>query len=330
MGLNSKSLAGPGYIILNVLRGMNIIALLSVVTASVVMLIKTFVVSKFFFFDAVTHVLRASVCLFLIVSEIGLFRPYFARNWPLLSPKHGFVFLACLMMAIGVNILGNLNKEATSQESIGLAFWRIVIGSGIVVLVIGVFNLVASYLFRDRGLKVSARRIRSHGAVALSNAEAERAHLETAMMSPHPSSKNLNIATSFTGCDSSIKSYKSPTQKSPSPKRATFKNFSAAKTFRAARASILPSYHSRVERAAIDAAEAKSPSYHPREPISPASSRYSRTTSGRDAHGRERERDMEISMPLNVNPQFAHLLKPDLAHHPSQRRGETTSPGGWV
>lgn len=30
----------------------------------------------------------------------------------------------------------------------------------------------------------------------------------------------------------------------------------------------------------------------------------------------------EISYPLNVNPQFAHLVKPNLAHHPSVRRPE--------
>lgn len=41
-----KTLAGPGYIILNVLRAVNIIALLSVCAASIVMLVKTFVVSK--------------------------------------------------------------------------------------------------------------------------------------------------------------------------------------------------------------------------------------------------------------------------------------------
>ena len=46
MGLSAKSLAGPGYVILNVLRVMNIIALLAVACASVVMLVKTFIVSK--------------------------------------------------------------------------------------------------------------------------------------------------------------------------------------------------------------------------------------------------------------------------------------------
>lgn len=57
MTLSSKSLAGPGYIILNVIRAMNIIGLLAVITASIVMLVKTSLASKFFFFDAVSHVL---------------------------------------------------------------------------------------------------------------------------------------------------------------------------------------------------------------------------------------------------------------------------------
>lgn len=56
-----KSLAGPGYIVLNVIRVMNIIALLSVVAASFVMLVKTFIVSKFFFFDGVTHLVTGCV-----------------------------------------------------------------------------------------------------------------------------------------------------------------------------------------------------------------------------------------------------------------------------
>lgn len=44
--LSAEHLAGPGYIILNVMRGLNIIALASVVASSVVMLVKTFIISK--------------------------------------------------------------------------------------------------------------------------------------------------------------------------------------------------------------------------------------------------------------------------------------------
>jgi hypothetical protein len=51
--------------------------------------------------------------------------------------------LGVTMTLLGNAILGNLNKEATSQESLGLAFWRIVIASGIVVIVMGVVNIFA-------------------------------------------------------------------------------------------------------------------------------------------------------------------------------------------
>ncbi len=47
------------------------------------------------------------------------------------------------MIILGNNILGNLNKEATSQKSLGLPFWRLVIGSGIIVFVFGFVNLLA-------------------------------------------------------------------------------------------------------------------------------------------------------------------------------------------
>jgi hypothetical protein len=58
MRLIPKKLAGTGYIVLNVVRVMNIIALLAVIAASSVMLVKTFIVSKFFFFDACEHIIR--------------------------------------------------------------------------------------------------------------------------------------------------------------------------------------------------------------------------------------------------------------------------------
>lgn len=91
--------------------------------------------------------------------------------------------LGITMILLGNAILGNLNKEATSQESLGLAFWRIVIASGIVVIVMGFVNIFAvslpvciviipadwllqSYIFRDTKIGLNARQVRSHGAVA--------------------------------------------------------------------------------------------------------------------------------------------------------------------
>ena len=61
MRLFKGTKTGFGCTVLNVFRAMNIIALISVIAASFVMLVKTFIVSKFYFFDAVTHIVTAFV-----------------------------------------------------------------------------------------------------------------------------------------------------------------------------------------------------------------------------------------------------------------------------
>ena len=188
MPLFKRSLAGPGYIILNTIRVMNIIGLIAVIAASSVMLVKTFVVSKFFFFDGVSHFITAglsctylsslrpsspakrkltsSLAVALMLTELPLFRTYIARNWPLLSPTSGFVTLGTLMIILGVSILGNLNKEATSEKSLGTSAWQIVISSGILMVILGVVNIFASFMFRNKTMGITARQVRAHGAVA--------------------------------------------------------------------------------------------------------------------------------------------------------------------
>lgn len=76
MALFKKPLAGPGFIVLNTIRVMNIISLLAVIAASWVMLVKTFIISKsvtlifppldlaltmvrFFFFDGASHLITS-------------------------------------------------------------------------------------------------------------------------------------------------------------------------------------------------------------------------------------------------------------------------------
>ncbi|KAJ9613081.1 hypothetical protein H2200_003022 [Cladophialophora chaetospira] len=168
-----KKLAGAGYVVLNVIRVMNIIALLAVIAASSVMLVKTFIVSKFFFFDACEHIIRVVMSSFLILTELSLFKSYISKNWPLFSLRSSFVMLGIAMIFLGNSILGNLNKEATSQKSIGLSFWRLVIASGIIVFVMGFINLFASFIFRDTKAHLTARQVRSHGAVASHKADVE-------------------------------------------------------------------------------------------------------------------------------------------------------------
>ena len=100
-------------------------------------------------------------------------------------------------------------------------------------------------------------------------------------------------------------------------------NFSPARTFRNARQSILPSYHSTSPLKGMFGGGGNGAQTR-------ASSIYSRSTSGESrwpSSKRNKNRDSEvprvpeISAPLNINPQFAHLVRPNLAHHPSVRRG---------
>ena len=123
------------------------------------MLVKTFIISKFYFFDACEHVIRIIISGkyishswlvmsnhpsgFLILTELPLFKSYVSRNWPLFSHRSGFVMLGFAMVFLGNSVLGNMNKEATSQESLGLAFWRVVIAAGIIALVMGPVNILA-------------------------------------------------------------------------------------------------------------------------------------------------------------------------------------------
>jgi hypothetical protein len=341
--LSAEALAGPGYIILNVMRALNIIALASVVASSVVMLVKTFIVSKFFFFDATSHVVTATVGLFLVVSECSLFRSFFARNWPLLSPSHGFVSLGCAMMILGLNMLGNMNKEATSQSSLGMPFWRLLVASGCLAIVIGFMNIVASYIFCDRSRNVTARRVRSRGAIALSEADAESQYDAF-----DPKHKAFTINTHYTGSTSSRTHVNhSPPMRQPSPQMSLRPGtppvdcgspqapqlptsqlsqfeFSPMRVLRSARNSFLPAYSN---------SSPMSPPKHSFFGHRPSSSIYSRTTYGGEPGARKKfwqrqkeeeevPRVPEISAPLNVNPQFAHLVRPNLAHHPSIRRPE--------
>ncbi|TVY50038.1 hypothetical protein LOCC1_G000159 [Lachnellula occidentalis] len=159
-----NKLAGGGYITLNVIRVLNIIALLLVAIASWVMLVMTVKTSNFFFFDGVSHFITSAIAVFLIVSELNILTNYFAKNWPNLGPDSGFVCLGLAMIILGFNILGNLNKGATSVENLGLPLWRIVIASGILSALIGLFNIIATYVFSSSKMNITGRQVRGNGA----------------------------------------------------------------------------------------------------------------------------------------------------------------------
>jgi len=155
-------------------------------------------------------------------------------------------------------------------------------------------NSPQSYVFRDSSHGITARRVRSHGAVALALADQE---------SGASIGKSLSINTHTTGSSSSG-TVQHIEMTSPNNIKSPHRTFNPARTFRNARNSILPSYHSssplRVFHSSSNSTDTSPSKNSKRESIGPRV-------------------PINISAPLNVNPQFAHLVRPDMAHHPSHR-----------
>ncbi|SZF05815.1 unnamed protein product [Blumeria hordei] len=130
-----------------------------------IILVMTVENNNFFFFDGMSHFVVSTASIFLLISELTLFKSYFSKFWPLLSLGSGLVFLGLSMLALGFHILGNLNKPAASVENLGLSMWRIVISSGILTSVLGLFNILATYIFCDRSTGITGRQLRAFGVV---------------------------------------------------------------------------------------------------------------------------------------------------------------------
>ncbi|PNS14141.1 hypothetical protein CAC42_6654 [Sphaceloma murrayae] len=328
MALSSESLAGPGYIILNGIRVMNIIGLLAVIAASVLMLIKTTTDSPYFFFDACTDVVSAFSSTFLLLSELNLFKSYFARNMPLLSPEHGFVFLSLAMLILGTNLLGKLNHPSNDQKTLGLAFWRVVIGAGIIIFILSFINLVASYIFRDRKAGITARQVRAHGAVA--------SHM-TPPMSSKITSASITSPKSAPRTPTTPATSRNPLRLITDPLQVIHSRLDGGSFRSPIPDPVLPSYHASTSpphnrhsnHDDDDDDDGNDEHYSPRNKANDSpTSKYSRATlcfkkGGFHPFGKKRESlapplPINISAPLNTNPQFEHLRRPDSALHPAR------------
>ena len=165
LGANSK-VRGSGHLILNALRALTIIGLGTVMVACWAMIVLSGLTQHFFFFDTISHFFIFVVAVFLVISEVNLFREYFANNWPVLSPTHSLAWLGLALLMMGCQLLGDLVKPAYEQENLGLPMWRLVVSAGILSITFGVFNMLASVIFRDSIQRITARQIRSDGNLA--------------------------------------------------------------------------------------------------------------------------------------------------------------------
>ena len=149
---------------------------------------------------------------------------------------------------------------------------------------------------------MTARQVRAKGAVALDTLPTSNKSY-TFASTPSQAKTPATVKTQFTATTSPYTPVsENNTGNAEASKQSTGKPDGSSRFSRFAR-PILPTYHQIMGSRA------------PKSPP-PPSSRYSVRS---DDSGRPK---MQISGPMEINPQFAHLVKrPDDAHHPSNRAG---------
>ncbi|KAK3386936.1 hypothetical protein B0H63DRAFT_521016 [Podospora didyma] len=179
LGGNSK-IWGPGHLILNALRACTIITLGTVIVSSWAMIVLSGITGHFQFFDMISHFFTFMTSIFLVISELGLFKTYFEKHWPVLSPGHSLMWLGFSVLVIGCEMLADTVKPAYTEANLGQAMYRLVLSAGILAVIMGVFNLLCSVIFRDGEQGITARMIRSHGTLAAMNNRAFSAKAHSA------------------------------------------------------------------------------------------------------------------------------------------------------
>lgn len=153
-------------IILNVIRGLNIVSLLASIIASGCLLVKTADLTDdigwFNVFDLAEKAMVILFALFILLTELPkVLRGYFARNWPCFSHQAGFWALGVCLVFIGCDVMSYLCKEKTDEKHLGGDFYRMIQAAGILCLILAFSNMLASVLLRDRRRGLTARQVRA-------------------------------------------------------------------------------------------------------------------------------------------------------------------------
>lgn len=157
---------GVSMIILQAIRAFTLIGLATVMASSWVLAIKINMSKPYFVFDAASLVFMSGIALFLALSELpfAFAKDFFRVHWPAFSSHCGLGWLGLALIMIGCNTLGKLNNAATDPDDIGKAWWQLVLASGILNLIFGVLNVLATFALHDYTEGKNVRVIRSDGA----------------------------------------------------------------------------------------------------------------------------------------------------------------------
>ncbi|KAF4587649.1 hypothetical protein GQ602_004342 [Ophiocordyceps camponoti-floridani] len=167
--VDTAALRGAGMVVLQMMRACTVITLASVAASCWVLILKVDRESSYFVFECATDFFRFILCLVLIISEfpvINFVKGYFRRNWPVVSDQHGLVWLGIIMLLIGCDMFGNLNRPAYEAEKLGPHYSKLVLASSVLVIVFGGLNMICSFIWRDASDGITCRDVRSNGSLA--------------------------------------------------------------------------------------------------------------------------------------------------------------------
>ncbi|RKU46928.1 hypothetical protein DL546_004057 [Coniochaeta pulveracea] len=165
LGANPK-IKGSGVLILNGLRVCTVIGLVAMMASSWAMIVLAGLAGRFDFYDTMAHIFVFLFAVFLTISEVDLFKGYFEANWPIFSVSHSLAWLGVFLIGLAMQVLSNLEKDKYSQQNLGMPIHRLVLASGILNVIFGAFNIIASVIFRDGAHNITARQIRADGRLA--------------------------------------------------------------------------------------------------------------------------------------------------------------------
>lgn len=150
-------------IVLNAIRGLNILTILACELATGSLLVKTSNLSVGWFnlFDAAEKALMMIFGVFLLYTEIPKVpRGWINRKWPLFSSSAGFSAFACCLYFMACDVLSYLTKAEVDKKHIGGDFYRMCQAAGLMTLVVATINLLATFILQDKRKGLTARQVR--------------------------------------------------------------------------------------------------------------------------------------------------------------------------
>ncbi|KAH6656747.1 hypothetical protein BKA67DRAFT_166653 [Truncatella angustata] len=155
---------GAGFILLNIVRGCNIMVFTTLAVSSAVLMVVAKMPNGYTFFSDVPMAFIIIVCSLLGLSEMGVWSTWFGIYWPTFGPNHGFTWLGGSMILMGSHILGKLSDDRFAQDKMGIIFWNVCMAAGILSYIFGFTNIIMSWWFGKREGR-NIRTYRNSGAI---------------------------------------------------------------------------------------------------------------------------------------------------------------------